>query len=159
MKIKTFKVWTVALAAVMGLASVISFAGDDAQAIRALRMQSNEAIRNHDAGSLKSFLADDYVITISTGQIERSRDDHVKSFAEHFARYPDVVYVRTPSQISISSSHPLAMEQGTWMGSRTTGNGKLESGGLYTAAWKKTDDGWKVYSELFVAMYCNGEDC
>ncbi len=152
-------IWTIALAVTMCLLSEMSFAGDEGQVIRDLRMQSNEAIKKHDADALKSFLADDYVITISNGAIERSREEHVESFASHFAQYPDVVYVRTPSNIIFSSAYPLAMEQGAWIGSRTTANGRLENGGLYTAAWRKTGAGWKIYSELFVALYCNGDDC
>ncbi|MEX0706390.1 MAG: nuclear transport factor 2 family protein [Woeseia sp.] len=135
------------------------YADDDAETILALRMQSNEAIARHDVAAIRSFLNDDYVITISTGAIERSRDEHGRSFAQHFAEFPDVVYVRTPSAVTISNAYPLAIEQGTWVGTRTSGNGKVESGGQYTAAWKKTDSGWKIYSELFVALYCHGADC
>lgn len=131
----------------------------DKVTIRSMRLQSNEAIARHDAAAVGSFLADDYVITISTGAIERSRKEHVDSFAAHFSQFPDVVYVRTPTTIRISDSYPLAIEHGTWVGSRTTTNGKLESGGEYTAAWRKTDGAWKIYSELFVALYCRGADC
>jgi len=62
--------------------------------------------------------------------------------------FPDVVYIRTPTEISVSEFYPLAIEHGTWIGSRTTENGKLANGGEYTAAWKKTDDVWQIYSEL-----------
>jgi ketosteroid isomerase-like protein len=141
------------------LGAAAARADDGAELIRTLREQSNEAIARHDAEAIGSFLSDDYVITVSTGAIERSRDEHVKSLAQHFEEYPDVLYVRTPSQIAISEAYPLALEQGTWVGTRTTTNGKLETGGQYAAAWKKTEDGWKIYSELFVALYCNGADC
>jgi ketosteroid isomerase-like protein len=132
---------------------------DDEDAIRTSRMKSNVAIARHDVDAIQSFLDADYVITISTGAIERSRDEHGRSFAAHFKEFPDVVYVRTPSKITVSSAYPLAMERGTWVGTRTTRNGKLESGGEYTAAWRKVDGAWKIYSELFVALYCRGVDC
>lgn len=132
---------------------------DDAEAIHAIRMKSNEAIARHDVDALQSFLDQDFVITISTGAIERSRDEHGRSFALHFEQYPDVVYVRTPSEITVSKAYPLAIEHGTWTGSRTTANGKVESGGQYTAAWRKSDGVWRIHSELFVALYCNGADC
>lgn len=124
-----------------------------------LRSQSNEAIAQHDAAAVGSFLADEFVATISSGAIQPGRKEHVGNFAEHFAQFPDVVYVRTPTTITISKSAPHAIEQGTWVGSRSTANGKLENGGEYTAAWRKTDGGWKIYSELFVALYCRGLDC
>jgi ketosteroid isomerase-like protein len=134
-------------------------AEDDSGAIRTARSLSNEAIARHDIDTIGSFLDEDYVITISTGAIERSRDEHVRSFAAHFSEYPDVVYVRTPSEIEVSSAYPLAIEHGTWVGTRTTDNGPLESGGQYTAAWRKRDGAWKLYSELYVGLYCHGADC
>jgi hypothetical protein len=69
------------------------------------------------------------------------------------------VYIRTPLEITLSEAYPLAIEHGTWVGSRTDENGKLENGGQYTAAWRKTDGVWRIYSELYVGLYCNGADC
>lgn len=151
--------WLIVVIVAAGPDGSIALAQDDIAAIRAARMKSNEAIARHDAKSLGSFLAEDYVITISTGAIERSRDEHVASFETHFSQYPDVVYIRTPASIRISEAYPLAIEHGTWIGTRTTENGKLENGGEYTAAWKNTDGTWLIYSELFVALYCRGEGC
>jgi ketosteroid isomerase-like protein len=151
--------WTIVATLVMALSGSVVFAQEAVETIRAMRMQSNEAIARHDVESLRSFLDDDYVITISTGAIQRSRDEHARSFALHFEQFPDVVYVRTPSEIVLSDAYPLAIEHGTWVGSGTTGKGKLESGGQYTAAWRQTDGGWRIHSELFVALYCHGADC
>lgn len=153
-------------AVTLGLACGLLFAcagttdpATHADTIRMLRMKSNEAIARHDAEAVGSFLADDFVATISSGAIQPSRQEHIDSFAEHFAQFSDVVYLRTPTTITISNSAPHAIEHGTWEGSRTTADGKLENGGEYTAAWRKTDSGWKIYSELYVALYCRGKDC
>jgi len=144
---------------VLALAGTTVPAEDDAETIRALRMASNDAIARHDIDALQSYLDDDFVISISSGAIERSRDEHGKSFALHFEQFPDVVYIRTPLEITLSEAYPLAIERGTWVGSRTDVNGKLENGGQYTAAWRKTDGVWRIYSELYVGLYCNGADC
>jgi len=148
----------VALLVLVLTASAV-WAESDAENIRAERMKYNDAIAKHDAVVMQSFLDEDYVITISTGAIQRSREEYVSSFASYFDRYPDVVYVRTPSEIIPSSAYPLAIEHGTWVGSRTSENGKVENGGQYTAAWRKTNGIWRVYSELFVGLYCHGVDC
>ena len=144
---------------VFALVGTTVWAEDDAKAIQTARMKSNEAIARHDVNALQSYLDEDFVIAISTGAIERSRDDHGRGFAAHFDEFPDVIYVRTPSEITLSEAYPLAIEHGTWVGSRTTENGKLENGGQYTAAWRKADGVWRIYSELFVGLYCNGADC
>ena len=146
-------------ALVLALVVTTAWAADDVEDIQTIRMKSNDAIARHDVDALQSYLDEDFVITISTGAIERSRDEHGNSFAAHFEEYPDVVYVRTPSEITLSKAYSLAIEHGTWVGSRTTENGKLENGGQYTAAWRKTDGVWRIYSELFVGLYCNGADC
>ncbi len=144
---------------VLALGVTTVWASDHVEAIQTIRMKSNDAIARHDVDALQSFLDEDFVISISTGAIQRSRDEHGRSFALHFDQYPDVVYIRTPSEITLSKAYPLAIEHGTWVGSRTSENGKLENGGQYTAAWRKTDGAWRIYSELFVALYCNGADC
>jgi ketosteroid isomerase-like protein len=153
------KCWSIVALLVSVTAATIVYAQDEAEAIRTSRLQSNQAIARHDVEAIESFLDDDFVISISTGAIERSRDEHISSFTAHFAEYPDVIYIRTPTDITISVNYPLAIEHGTWVGSRTTGKGKFESGGQYTAAWRKNDGVWKIYSEMFVALYCNGEEC
>jgi ketosteroid isomerase-like protein len=131
----------------------------ESTAIRSLRAASNAAIAAHDAGAVASFFDEDYVITISTGAIERSRRAAAESFAAHFVEFPDVVYVRTPTEIVVSEAYPLAFETGTWVGSRTDANGPLENGGRYTASWRKVDGVWKIHAELFVGLYCRGTDC
>lgn len=131
----------------------------DVKTINAARKAFNKAIAEHDLVAMKKFLAEDYVITISDGSIERSRDAHINSFAAHFKQYPDVKYTRNPTGIQTSEAYPLAIEHGTWVGTRTTAGGPLKNGGEYTAAWRRTENGWVIYSELFVALYCDGEGC
>jgi len=144
---------------VLTVGGTTAWAADDVETIRTARMESNAAIARHDVDALQSVLDEDFVITISTGDIERSREEHGKSFALHFEQYPDVVYVRTPTEITLSKAYPLAIEHGTWTGSRKSENGVLEHGGQYTAAWRKSDGVWRIYSELFVGLYCSGTDC
>jgi len=151
--------WSFLLLFVLVLGGTTVWAEDDVETIKAHRMESNAAITRHDVNALQSFLDDDYVITISAGAIERSRDEHGRSFALHFEAYPDVVFVRTPSEVTLSEAYPLAIEHGTWVGSGTGVNGKRQNGGEYTAAWRKTDGVWRIYSELFVGRYCRGADC
>lgn len=150
---------TTVLLLITSLALVGATSQSEVKTIHAARKAFNEAIAKHDIEAMQSFLAEDYVITISTGQILRSRAAHIESFAAHFEQYPDVVYDRNPTEIQISEVHPIAIERGTWVGSRTTKSGALKNGGAYTAAWKRTEQGWVIYSELFIALNCKGEDC
>ena len=128
-------------------------ASEDTDAIRTARAESNRAIARHDVEGIVSFLDVEYVITTGSGVIEGGRDGADESWAQHFVEFPDVVYVRTPSEVTLSSSNPLAVEHGNWVGTRTTPNGVQEKGGQYTASWRKVDGAWKIRSELFVTLY------
>jgi ketosteroid isomerase-like protein len=134
-------------------------ASEDADSIRSLRAESNQAIAAHDVDAIISLLDDEYVITASSGDTIQGRAKNAESWTGHFADFPDVVYVRTPAEVNISEAFPVAIETGTWVGSMMTEHGKLEKGGQYTAGWRKVAGVWKIRSELFVALYCHGVDC
>ena len=150
-----------ALVIALSLAASSLDAGEegDAGSIRSLRAESNQAIASHDPDAIVSFFDEEYVISVSTGAIELGRDNQARGWAEHFAAYPDVVYVRTPVEITISEAYPVAMETGTWTGRMTTANGLLEKGGQYSAGWRKVDGVWRIRSELFIPLYCRGDGC
>lgn len=131
----------------------------EADAIWAARAASNQAIARHDAEAIVSFLDGEYVITTGSGAIIPGRDAQVGSWAEHIDQFPDVVYVRTPVEVTLSEASSRAIENGTWVGTRTSENGPQENGGQYTAYWRKVDGVWKIRSELFVTLYCKGVDC
>jgi ketosteroid isomerase-like protein len=139
--------------------SLAARASEDADSIRSLRAESNQAIAVHDVNALIHLLDDEYVIAASSGDILQGRDENAESWTGHFADFPDVVYIRTPLEVTVSEAYPLAIENGTWVGSMTAANGKLEKGGRYTAGWRKVAGVWKIRSELFVALYCHGIDC
>ena len=141
------------------VAGAVAQPGADADSIKSARAASNRAIAGHDVGAIVAFLDDEYVITDSTGHIEFSRQSQTRIWAEHFAAFPDVVYVRTPSNVAVSEAFPHALERGTWVGSRTTDQGWTDKGGEYSAVWRKVGGVWKVRSEMFVAMYCRGKGC
>lgn len=131
----------------------------DADAIKTARAASNQAIARHDTDAIVSFFDEEYVITTGAGSIEPGRDAQLGMWADHIDQYPDVVYVRTPTDVVLSETNSPAIENGAWVGTWTSENGAQEKGGRYTAYWRKADGVWKIRSELFVTLYCEGEDC
>jgi ketosteroid isomerase-like protein len=131
----------------------------DADAIKAARAASNQAIARHDTDAIVSFFDEEYVITTGAGSIEPGRDAQLGMWAEHFDQLPDVVYVRTPTDVTLSEANSRAIENGAWVGTWTSENSPQEKGGRYTAYWRKVDGVWKIRSELFVTLYCEGVDC
>lgn len=127
--------------------------------IRALRALSNDAIAAHDVAAIVSFFDEEYQITASTGSMSHSIEEEIKDLGLLFDERPDVIYVRTPNEVEVSQSNPLAAEYGTWQGSWTTPNGPVRTGGSYSAMWRNVGGEWKIRTELFVALYCEGIDC
>ncbi len=132
----------------------------DQKEILTIRASSNEAIRNHDAEAVVASFDDTYQITTGSGKLFHDSPEQEKDlWAEIFAQYPDVVYVRTPAKIEVSTYRPRAAESGNWVGNWTTGKGTIEIGGTYSASWLKIDGRWKIQSEMFVTLYCSGDGC
>jgi hypothetical protein len=63
--------------------------------------------------------------------------------------------MRTPDRIEVSQEYLLAAGSRTWAGTR----GSVRTGGTYSAMWRKSVREWRVRSELFVALYCEGDAC
>ena len=137
----------------------VSQAPSDEDLIRSARTASNEAIARHDAAAVASFLDSEYQITTSIGQMFQGSEGEVSTWNQLFAERPDVIYVRTPGEIKVSLDYPLASESGAWIGTWTSAEGPVRTGGDYQAMWRKTDDGWKIRAELFVALFCEGDGC
>jgi len=152
--------WPVAVSLLLFAATAVA-AGDDAEgsSIAETRAQFNDAIARHDVQAITSFLDEDYQITTSLGQLMQGRDEQGPSWQELFDTRAGVTYVRTPETIEVSQDYPLAAESGTWLGTWSTKEGEVRTGGRYAAMWRKVDGHWRVRSELFVALYCDGVAC
>lgn len=131
----------------------------DAERIRSARSDYNAAIARQDAKAITGFLDDEYQITTSLGQLLQDRDAEESSWVALFRSRKDLLYVRTPESIEVSRDYPLAAEQGNWVGTWQTDEGPVKTGGQYTAMWREVEGVWKVRSELFVALYCDGVQC
>lgn len=128
----------------------------DQEAIKMQRQASNAAIAARDVDKFISFFDSDYIITYGSSAKTLSLDGEAKSLKKMFDDYADVNYVRLPSEIHLSNALPIAMENGTWVGGQTL---ETTYRGKYTAAWRKTDGIWKIHTELFVTLECEGKDC
>lgn len=147
------------------LVAVQQVSGEEAaqeaeQKIRDLRSQFNQSIAHHDAAGIANYLDSEYQITTSSGeQFQQTPDEEVETWAEIFRNRPDVVYVRTPDVVEVSSYYEMAAESGTWKGQWSSPEGDVQIGGKYFAQWHKADGDWKIRSEIFVGLHCNGTGC
>ena len=127
--------------------------------IRLLRDRSNAAIAKHDVEAVLSFLDVEYQITAGSGSLSTGLVAERKAWQDIFARATDVVYVRTTDSIEVSVPAERAAEVGRWVGSWTTPDGVRRTGGRYAAHWRQVNGAWKIRSELFVTLWCEGPGC
>ena len=149
------------IVACIGLAAT-AFSDDatDKETIKKIRAESNAAIRIHDAEGIVASFADPYQITTGSGKLfHDTPDEELVLWEELYSDNPDVVYVRTPTKIDLSTYLPRAAENGTWVGNWTSDKGPVEMGGSYAASWIKVEGQWKIQSEMFVTLYCKGDGC
>ncbi|MEO0558721.1 MAG: nuclear transport factor 2 family protein [Bacteroidota bacterium] len=119
--------------------------------IRALRAESNAAIHRHDVGGVVSMYDAEYQITTGDGSFG-DRTTITDAWAAEFARAPDLLYIRMPQEIEVSTTGSRAAETGAWSGSWTTAGGKHSTRGRYAAHWVRTRGVWKLRAELFVTL-------
>ena len=140
--------------------SVLAQTNADVAQIRALRVQSNEAIMARDLVGFGQTMLPDVAVTRGSGSHVVGRDSVLASVRPQFKDTAFLGYVRTTDSIQISTSNLLAAEHGHWTGRFQRSDGVQTVQGVYLAQWKKTGAGWKIRSEIFVTLACTGSaDC
>ena len=147
------------LSVVFTAVPVVAQTNDDVSSIREARARSNEAIAAHDVVGILAELDSAFQATAGSGRFLQGRTAMGDAFSAQFADYPDAVYVRSPESVEIADSGSRGFETGTWVGTWTTPGGPLRTGGHYSAHWSKTAGSWKLRSELFVTLFCEGDGC
>ena len=117
---------------------------------------SNASIAKHDTVGFSSILALDVVSTTSASAKNIGRASVVGSMAARYKERPDVVYVRSPDDVSVFLAWGMASEEGRWRGSWTDPDGKVEISGPYFAKWRRINGVWFVESETYVPDKCVG---
>jgi len=133
--------------------------GTDSEQIRTLRAQSNDAIARNDVTATLSFLDDEFHVTAGSGAMLSGAAEMGAALTQQFEAFEDVIYVRTVESVEISTSDPLAAEVGTWVGTWRSEDGPVRMGGRYSASWRRSEGVWRIRSELFVTLFCEGAGC
>jgi ketosteroid isomerase-like protein len=125
-------------------------------AIRTARAIQNRAIAAHDLDAIAAIWSIDYVGMSSANVLVLGRDAKREDFANQFAARPNIVYVRTPTSITVNTAWAHAGENGRWSGEWTLNGGTTRTGGIYFAKWRKEDGVWRILAETFVQTSCSG---
>jgi ketosteroid isomerase-like protein len=119
--------------------------------IRTARAHSNRSIARRNLLGVGDSLAENFVAVIGDGTFVSTRAAYLKLFKQGFdTPKTSLTYERIPDTIQLSTTHPIAAEQGHWIA--TDANNKTVYTGTYMAMWEHTKDGWKIRSELYVNL-------
>jgi ketosteroid isomerase-like protein len=137
------------------------FAGDAVDsiaAVRALRAESNAAIAAHDAARLRNIFADDYLgIVGTTGDLDSGGEATAKSYGDIEFKDPTFDrYRRTPDTVQLAGSGKRVAESGHWVGIWRKPDGIMHKSGVYLARWTRVGSQWRLRSELFITLGCQG---
>ena len=91
--------------------------------IKSAREASNQAIAKHDIDGISKFWVNDFVQIRGNSTYLTGKDTIIASWRKLFKDNPNVVYIRTASQIIISTNDTLAWENGTWKAFNSYSNG------------------------------------
>jgi len=139
---------------VVSLTGLAQVAHDD-ETIRSIRAASNKAIKASDIAGFAVSLEPGFVVVTGNGSF-LSREAYIAAFAKDFEDPHSVRFERIVDSVELSSSVPLAAEHGHWVG-RLAG-GPVIFSGTYLAMWRRSENGWKLRSELFVSLACSDAD-
>lgn len=136
--------------------SVPASMSPDEKAIREARAFFNKAIAEHDTVLIDETWMDNFTVISSRDHTAEGRQANRQLFVHEFLSKPDVIYIRTPKEISIMPQWGMASETGTWEGSWTDTGNKIEIEGTYYAKWHMTEGKWLLRIEVYTPTYCEG---
>lgn len=146
---------------IVGAAAQVPSAGTEVRAIQDQREAPNNALKHRDLPAFAASLDADFVMIRGNGVLVPTRRAYFDLLQKDFADPASVTYQRIHDSIEVSAlsaTAPLAAEHGHWQGTRPDGSPAY--GGTYLAMWRKTPTGWKLRSELYIALTCaDGPAC
>lgn len=125
----------------------------DEIAIRRARADSNAGIAAHDAARATAAISENALIVVSGGGLVSGAQAMREAFERSFANPDFITYVRAPTRLRLSGT--VAAEEGRWTGrwrERTVS-------GVYLARWDRTSAGWRISSEQYIPLGCDGPGC
>jgi hypothetical protein len=129
----------------------LSAAPSDVATIRALRLENNRAIADHNAALMKSIWSPRMRLIVSDGTVYSGASSLAKSYADTEFKDPRfIAYVRIPRQIEIAADGLHAAENGSWTAVQEA-PGRVRSG-TYLASWEKVDEKWRIVYEAYASL-------
>ena len=133
------------------------FISRDQKAIEAARQANNTAIKEHDAARVAEDYLDDFFILTSTNGLFTGKETVQGIYQFVFDDREDVLFVRTPTAITVNTDWNMASENGNWIGTWIVDGEPIEVGGDYYAKWHEIDGVWKLRCEVYTRFDCSGE--
>lgn len=133
------------------------FFSKDQKAIEGARQTNNQAIKEHNAAGVAAAYLEDFFILTSTNGLFTGKETVQGIYQSVFNSREDVLFVRTPTAITVNTDWKMASENGNWIGTWIVDGEQIEVGGDYYAKWHQIDGIWKLRCEVYTQLDCSGE--
>lgn len=121
-------------------------------AIRLRRAAFNQALAAADLSSIAALLTPRAVLVTGTDSaVLADRKAQLAAWKQEFAAPDRTIYTRTPEQILLSPTEPIALEQGAWIGVSASTKQAVASG-AYSAKWREIGGDWFIEAELYLTL-------
>ena len=124
----------------------------DQQRIVDARKRNNVAIAEHKSAEVVAIYKTDFFILTSTDDFFVGKEKVQSVFQSVFDRKKNILFVRTPNQITISIDGSTASELGLWVGTWEVDEEKIKVQGDYYAKWHKVEGVWLLRGEMFTQL-------
>lgn len=133
------------------------FVSKDQKAIEGARQTNNQAIKEHNAAGVAAAYLEDFFILTSTNGLFTGKETVQGIYQSVFNSREDVLFVRTPTAITVNTDWKMASENGNWIGTWIVDGEQIEVGGDYYAKWHQIDGIWKLRCEVYTQFDCSGD--
>ena len=124
--------------------------------IAAIRDASNQALLDRDIDALRSARIPDLQIMTSIGGLAASSGDMAARFSRTFTGTSLLTCHGASDEVRPSLGGTLEAARAVWAGGWNEPEGERLLEGVYFAQWRRTENGWRTGSELFMTLVCSG---
>jgi ketosteroid isomerase-like protein len=127
------------------------------KAIKAARAANNAALKAHDAPKVAENYLESFFLLTSTNGFFAGKERVAEIYQSVFNTRQNVLFVRTPTAITVNNDWQMASENGQWVGTWIVSGEKIRVAGDYYAKWHKIDGIWKLKCEVYTQFMCKGD--
>jgi ketosteroid isomerase-like protein len=129
----------------------------DQKAIKAAREANNAALKARNAQKVAENYLESFFLLTSTNGFFAGKERVTEIYQSVFNTREAVLFIRTPTAITVNNDWQMASENGQWIGTWIVNGENIRVAGDYYAKWHRIDGIWKLKCEVYTQFMCKGD--